>query len=205
MKRNRLTGWCCGGLLLVSVVFGTGSWAAEANATGAVKLTDDQLGKLWEAAVLLARTGLYDEAADRCQRILAQKPNEVKAQQLLYEIQTVQRQHSPSSDLRRQLSEMIIPELNVREAAVSDVIELLRGQSQQLSEDKSSINFVWQAPEDAKTIKVTLDLRKVSLADVLKYATDLAGLRYRVDAHAVVIYKPLPAAPGDSTPANVKH
>ena len=36
----------------------------------------------------------------------------------------------------------------------------------------------------------------VPLADVLKYATERhAGLRYRVDRHVVVIYKPPPTAP----------
>ena len=41
----------------------------------------------------------------------------------------------------------------------------------------------------------TLNLHNIPLADVLKYVTESAGLRYRTDAHAVVIYKPLPTVP----------
>ena len=38
-----------------------------------------------------------------------------------------------------------------------------------------------------------MNLRHVPLADVLKYVTESAGLRYRVDPHAVVIYQAPPA------------
>ena len=33
------------------------------------------------------------------------------------------------------------------------------------------------------------------MQDALDYVTQLAGLKYRVDAHAVVIYKPAPEKP----------
>lgn len=178
------------------------SKAAETSPAPAAQLTDDQLGEMLQAAVLLARVGLYDEAAARCEQILAQKPNESTVKQLLEEIQAKRRERNPSGSLRHKLDEIIIPEVNVRDAPVIDVVEFLRGQSQTLSRDKTAINLVWQAPEDAKTVKVTLNLRKIPFADVLKYVTDSAGLRYRVDAHAVVIYKPLPTALKDFTPPN---
>jgi hypothetical protein len=63
---------------------------------------------------------------------------------------------------------------------------------------------VWQAPEASKVAKITLNLHNIPLGDVLRYVTESAGLRYRADTHAVVIYKPLPTAPKDSAPANVK-
>jgi type II secretory pathway component GspD/PulD (secretin) len=56
----------------------------------------------------------------------------------------------------------------------------------------------------AESQKVTLNLRSVPLADVLKYVTESAGLRYRVDPHAVVIYQPPPAVPAEASPSNVK-
>ena len=108
------------------------------------------------------------------------------------------------SNLRRKLETAIIPELNVHGAAVGDVIELLRTESQKVLKEKTPINFVWQAPEDLKTAKITLNLRNIPLADALKYVTESVGLRYRADAHAVVIYKPLPPSPNESAPANVK-
>jgi hypothetical protein len=204
MKRNELRTLLCAGVVLLVALPATMSEAAETNAAPAVQFTDDQLGEKLQAAVLLARVGLYDEAAAQCEQILAQKPNESTVKQLLEEIQAKRRERNPSGSLRHKLDEIIIPEVNVHDASVIDVVEFLRGQSQTLSRDKTAINFVWQAPEDAKAAKVTLNLRNIPLADVLKYVMDSTGLRYRVDAHAIVIYKPLPTAPKDSTPSNAK-
>jgi general secretion pathway protein D len=122
----------------------------------------------------------------------------------LGEIQEKKRQQDSSSDLRHKLDETMIHELNVRDAPVMDVIEILRTESEKASANKTAINFVWQAPESSKAVKVTLNLHNIPLADVLKYVTESAGLRYRADTHAVVIYKPLPTVPKESAPANVK-
>ena len=204
MKRNELRVLLCISLVLLGVPRAAESAAAGTNAVPPVRLTDDQLGEMLQAAVLLARVGLYDEAEERCKQVLAQKPNEPTVKQLLEEIQAKRQEGNRSVDLRRKLDSMILPELNVRDTAVIDVVEFLRQQSRTLSGDRTSINLVWQAPDDAKTAKVTLNLRKIPFADVLKYVTEGAGLRYRVDAYAVVIYKPLPAAPKDSPPPNAK-
>ena len=204
MKRTRLGPWLCGCLALLGAFGATGVQAAETNAAPPVRLTDDKLDETLQAAVLLARMGLYDEAEERCKQILAQEPDQPAVKQLLNEIQQKRHEHNLSGDLRRKLDETVIPEVSVQETPVIDVIGFLREQSQKLSSDKTPINLVWQAPEDAKATKVTLSLRKIPLADVLKYVTEIAGLRYRVDTHAVVIYKPLPAVPTDSPPPNVK-
>jgi hypothetical protein len=49
---------------------------------------------------------------------------------------------------------------------------------------------------------VSLNLRKIPFLDVVKYVAQASGLRYRVDAHAVVIEKlappPAPVASSDS-------
>jgi hypothetical protein len=204
MKRNRWGLWLGGCLVLWGAGFGPGLQAAETNAAPAIQFSDDKLDETVQAAVLLARMGLYDEAEERCRQILAMKPDQPAAKQLLAEIQQKRREGRPSGDLRQQLNETIIPEVSVREAPVIDVIEYLIEQSQKLSGDPSPINLVWQAPEDAKAAKVTLSLRKIPFADVLKYVTEIAGLRYRIDAHAIVIYKPGPTASKNAPPPNAK-
>jgi hypothetical protein len=171
--------------------------------TSAVAPTEEQSREV-QVIMALERTGQYDEAEARCIQILEQRPNDEVAKRLLSEIQARLRQEDPLADLKHKLAETVIPEVNVREAAVADVIDSLQTEAQKHSADKAPINFVWQAPEESKTAKITLILRSVPLADALKYVTEIAGLRYRVDAHAVVIYKPVPAAPKESSPSNVK-
>ena len=198
MKPNRVWGWCCGGLAVVALFLGAGTWAGEGAApakTNATRLTDDQMGEMLQGAILLARMGLYDEAEQQCNKILAQVPNQPTVKQLLDEMQEKKRQQNLSPDLKRKLNDTVIPELNVHDVTVTDVIELLRKESEKVSADKTAINFVWQAPEASKAAKVTLNLHSIPLGDVLKYVTESAGLRYRVDPHAIVIYKPLPIAP----------
>jgi hypothetical protein len=157
-----------------------------------------------QTVTVLERMGRYDEAEARCLKLLEQNPNNQTVKRLLGEIEDKKHHQDSSTGLRRQLEETIIPEVNVRDAVAGDVIDFLQTESEKRSGGKAPINFVWQAPEDAKTAKVTLNLRGVPLADVLRYVTESAGLRYRVDPYAIVIYKPLPSAPEGSAPANVK-
>ena len=207
MKPNDVRSWCCSGLVVAAFFLGTAMWAAgeaAGTASRSVKLTDDQMGEMLQGAILLARMGLYDEAEQQCNKILAQEPKQPTVKQLLDEIQEKKRQQNSSSDLRHKLDDITIHELNVRDATVMDVIGLLQTESQKVSADKTPINFVWQAPEASKTAKLTLNLHNIPLGDVLKYVTEGAGLRYRADAHAIVIYKPLPTVLKESAPANVK-
>jgi len=205
MKPNSVRGWCCSGVAAAICFLGTGTWAGDAAPpANAATLTDDQMGEMLQGAILLARMGLYDEAEQQCNKLLAQDPKQPTVKQLLGEIQEKKRQQDSSSDLRHKLDETMIHELNVRDAPVMDVIQILRTESEKASANKTAINFVWQAPESSKAAKVTLNLHNIPLADVLKYVTESAGLRYRADTHAVVIYKPLPTVPKESAPANVK-
>jgi len=166
--------------------------------TNTVQLNDEQ------TVTLLERAGRYDEAKARCLQMLQQNPSDPNAHRLLAEIEYTKYKAQSSTALKETLDEIIIPEVNFRGAGVAEVIDSLQTESQKVSGADTPINFVWQAPEAVKTAKVTLNLRGVPLADVLKYVTESAGLRYRVDPHAVVIYQPLPAAPTESSPANAK-
>jgi len=207
MKPNSVRSWCCNGLVVAAIFLGTATWAAgEAAPTAgrAAKLTDDQMGETLQGAILLARMGLYDEAEQQCNKILAQDPKQSTVKQLLDEIQEKKRQQNSSSDLRHKLDATTIHELNVRDATVLDVIEILRTESEKVSADKTPINFVWQTPEASKAAKLTLNLHNIPLSDVLKYVTEGTGLRYRAEAHAIIIYKPLPTLLKESAPANVK-
>jgi hypothetical protein len=172
--------------------------AVQAAETNKVALTEAQLEEKFTQAVMLARVGLYEEAEAVGREILAQKPDQPTVKQLLAEI-AEQRNRIQSRDpgyaLRRKLDQIVVPEIRFREAAMIDVVQYLSEQSKQLAPDKTQINFVWLVPDDFKPRAVTLNLHKVPMSEVLNYVTQLSGLKYRVDAHAVVIYKPEPEKP----------
>ena len=178
---------------LLMILFATAALAGETNT-----LSDEQLGDKLAQAIVLARAGLYEEAEAACKQILAQKPDQPTVKQLLREIEELRRAREaadPGYAIRRKLDEIILPEVSFRRASPAELIEYLKAESKKHSPDKSEINFVWLVPAGTKLNPVTLNLKNVPLADVLGYVTQLAGLRYRVDAHAVVIYKPEPEKP----------
>jgi hypothetical protein len=197
MRHGNSTGRRVGILGIASWLFVT-RVAVAGIETNAYLLTDQQ------AVILLEKAGRYDEAAARCAQMLQQDPNDPDARRLLAEVEDAKQKPHSSITLRATLDDIIIPEVNFRGAGAADVIEFLRTESQKVSGADNPINFVWEAPESFKTAKVTLNLRGVPLSDVLKYVTDSAGLRYRVDPYAVVIYQPPPAMPTDSSSSNAK-
>jgi hypothetical protein len=200
MKRSNSTTVCVGLVTLTNLLFSAQVSIAgmDTASTNMLPRTDEQ------AVILLERMGRYEEAEAQCNQLLQQNPNDPVARRLLAEIEDAKHRRHPVTTLRDALDTIIIPEVNVRGAGVTEVIEFLQTESQKVSGAENPINFVWQAPDNLKTAKVTLNLRRVPLADVLKYVTESVGLRYRVDAHAVVIYQPPPAMPTESSPSNVK-
>jgi general secretion pathway protein D len=124
------------------------------------------------------------------------------------------------AEITKKLNDIIIPEINYREAVVSDVITFLSEESRRLDPDKQGVNIVLssgisapttpppstpapsaegQPPTPAEGVegrKITLSLRNVPLIDALRYVTTLADLKYRVDSSAVIVL-PTNAPSGD--------
>lgn len=190
--------WCI--CLLTAAAVAIGNAATNAVPTMA------EHDRLFMEAVMLKQQGLYAEAEVRLKRLAELQPDQPTVKQMLAEVQEKlrQKQTEPAQALRRKLEELIVPEVNFREAVARDVVDFLRAESRRLDQEKVGINIVWRTPEAAASAKVTLSLRKVPLGDVLRYVTELSGLKYRVDAYAVVIYKPEPPAPSATREPNVK-
>lgn len=138
---------------------------------------------------------------------------EIKAPQAEEGSGVIAKDAARQADIVKKLNEIIIPDINFREAVVSDVIGFLSEESRRL--DKPSgvgVNIVLgdiggaaappplpPAPGDQAGVapaapsetssarKVTLSLRNVPMKDALNYVTQLAGLKYRVEPSAVLI------------------
>ncbi len=85
-----------------------------------------------------------------------------------------------------------IPSLNFHEASIEEAIEFLRlkGRDLDVSENDPALrvpNFVLKSGETPSTAKITLDLKDVPMEEALRYVTELAGMKYRVENNAVVI------------------
>ncbi|MCG3150550.1 MAG: hypothetical protein PCFJNLEI_04036 [Verrucomicrobiae bacterium] len=155
--------------------------------------------RMFMEAVLLRQYRQYAEAEVRLKQLAVWQPEQATIKEMLADVQSKlkAREAEPVNVLKRRLAETIMPAVNFREATALDVVQYLQTESGKLTADKAEVNIVWMVPPDAKVGKVTLNLKKVPLGDVLNYVTQLAGLKYRVESHAVVIY--LTEAPNAKT------
>ena len=148
--------------------------------------------QMFMEAVMLSNRGLYVEAETRLKRLAELQPNQSTITEFLRLVEL--KLHDPAEVLTKRLATIIFPVVQFRAASPQDVIDYLRHESGKFATDKTEVNFVWQVPDSVQLSPITLSLKNIPLSDVLNYATQLAGLRYRVEPHAVVIYKPEPNA-----------
>lgn len=143
----------------------------------------------------LLRQQRYDEAEVAVTDLLQRAPNNEYAIAYLRMIQ------NGRAALEAPLQRMIVPKIEFREATLSDVLGFLHTMSGELSADKKPVSFVFHAPPGITIPTVTLSLRNAPMLDVLRYLTTTTGLAYKVEPHAVIIYKPQPQpAPSPAPP-----
>ena len=164
-------------------------------ATNAVPASAEQ-EKLRIEAGMLIRQGLYTEAEIRLQQLAEWQPNNILIRDVLAEVRML----ILIDALEKQLAAIRLPSVEFHDAKAQDAIGFLRQESAKFTADKIAINFVWQVPATAAVATVTLSLKNVPLGDALKYVTQLAGLRYRAEAHAIIIYKPEPTTSSNAKP-----
>jgi hypothetical protein len=92
------------------------------------------------------------------------------------------------NQIEKQLSSVILPKVDFREATLGSVFEYLRQQVPKVSNGKSTVNFVIQVPDqDLQTKQVTLQLTSVPFTVALKYLCDLAELQAEYQQYAIKI------------------
>lgn len=143
-------------------------------------------------AVLLRQQGMYAEAEKRLRKLVEWQPDQATLQELLRDTQQklAKQRGEPATVLRRKLEQIIIPEINLREAVAADAVMHLRDETRRLDPAKEGVNIVWQVPPDAPVNRVTLNLRNVPVGEAFRYVAQMAGVRYRIETHAVVFTPP---------------
>lgn len=151
---------------------------------------------IYQEARRLYEAEKFDEALEQVRVVLAKYPHYQPAVILQTQIER-QRRTSSSSQMRTKLDRIIIPRVKFKDAIVESALDFLRDETRRLDPEKKGVNFVPNLPDEVKSRKVTLDLIDVSASDVLKYMSEVAGFKYRIDRSAVIITANEPT----STPA----
>jgi|GEM_PF-2594868 hypothetical protein len=161
-------------------------WVVLVAATNAVPPKVEQ-DRMFREAAALAAAGKYAEAEQRLRRLAEWQPDNPYVRHALGDVQARREAEAndPARLLRDRLARTRVGTVNFRAANPRDVVAALLNQA-------TNVNWVWMVPAEANLPPLTLSLRDVPLAEALRYVTELAGLRYRVDANAIVIYQPAP-------------
>jgi len=110
--------------------------------------------------------------------------------------------------IQRKLDTIILPVVQFRDATVREAIEFLKSESRRLDvaetdPTRKGVNIVLRLPQgdgsvdpttgapapgaDAAEARIRLDLTNIPLGEALRYVTDLAQLKYKVEPFAVLV------------------
>lgn len=162
--------------------------------------------KYADATVVLARklasSGQYDDARRELAAALAVSPGNAQVLSLQQQLSDPDRypgalappgaRQADAAALKQKLDSIILPSVSFQGATVEEALEFLRLKTRDLDtmeRDPSArgVNIVMAAPDQAISNQITLDLKDVPLGEALRYVTELAGMKYKIEPHAVVI------------------
>jgi len=98
---------------------------------------------------------------------------------------------SPGAYLTEKMNKIIFPTVQFRDATIEEAIEYLRVKSRDLDGDSNpalrGVSMVLRMGDTPSDARITLDLKDVPLSEALRYVTELAQMKYKVEPHAVLI------------------
>ena len=84
-----------------------------------------------------------------------------------------------------------IPQLSLPGVSVEEAVEFLRLKSKDLDTDPDpnhrGVNIIVKAGDAPVKSEIKLDLKDVPMEEALRYITELAGMKYKVEAYAVLV------------------
>ena len=84
------------------------------------------------------------------------------------------------------------PTVSFAGATIDEAVEFLRMKSRDLDEtekdpSKKGVNIILKAGDTPSTAQISLDLKDVPMEEALRYVTELAGMKFKVEPFAVMV------------------
>ncbi len=155
--------------------------------------SDDEEDSDFTQARSLFWSGQYDQAEPLFKAYLVTHPDHAPTRSFLQMI-TQSRSRNPAriNETRKRLEGIIVPHLSFKESEWREVSAWLQEQANPKKDGKepdNSINFINLLPSSL-TLRLSLDLRKVTLLSAIQHACEQVGLRYVIDSNAVIFDLP---------------
>jgi hypothetical protein len=102
---------------------------------------------------------------------------------------------TPGAYLTEKMSRIIFPTFQMQGATLEEAIEYLRIKSRDLDtfSDESGVkgvNVILRQGDAPSNVAISLDLKNVPMLEALRFITELAQMKFRVEAHAVLVVPP---------------
>lgn len=119
----------------------------------------------------------------------------------LRRIQVDEKTKPTSIPMERQLSSIVIPQIQFREASLGSALDYLKKAVDKQTGGRIAVNFVVQVPaEQLNTQQISLNLSNVPFVDALKYFGTVASLDFVFDKYAIIVKPKIDATPATTTP-----
>jgi hypothetical protein len=98
----------------------------------------------------------------------------------------------PASYLLDKMNAIIFPQVQFNNATIEEALEYLRVQNRDLDLQETDparrgVSFILKSGDAPSLANISLNLKDVSLGDALRYVTELAGMKYKVEPFTVLI------------------
>ncbi|MEI6398731.1 MAG: tetratricopeptide repeat protein, partial [Pseudomonadota bacterium] len=99
---------------------------------------------------------------------------------------------APTRYYTEKMQRINFPTVQFQGASIEEAIEFLRIKSRDLDTferdpAKRGVNIILKPGQAPSTASISLDLHDVPMVDALKYITELAGMKYKVEPYAVLV------------------
>ena len=99
---------------------------------------------------------------------------------------------SPGAYLSEKMNKIIFPTVQFQGVTIDEAIEYLRVKSRDLDTFTDAgavkgVNIILRQGEAPSNASISLDLKDVPMSEALRYVTELAQMKYKVEAHAVLV------------------
>jgi hypothetical protein len=105
----------------------------------------------------------------------------------LRQIAVKERQTGGGSTVETQLSKLILPKVELKEATLGAALDFLKRRAGEVSSGSQSVNFVVQPGLDQDAIRISVTLADIPFTEALRYVAELAGAKIEYQKYAVVL------------------
>lgn len=98
----------------------------------------------------------------------------------------------PSAYIKEKMERIRFPTLTFAGSTLEEAIEFLRVKSRDLdtlerSPEKKGVNIILRTGDAPVNAQITLDLKDVPMSEALRYITELAGMKFKIEPFAVLV------------------